>query len=140
MKDRYNRLAVEVWVQGYQCPVKVMMTCVWITPVQFSLLQSSQEGKKKKDTKKKKINQKKIKVGHFKIIKAFSSFRLDRFFVSLSTLSKIERYNSLSRGGHDVVKMNLCPTDIFIRWTRTLKLRSLLHNAWFKSVTKSSMH
>ena len=95
--------------------------------------------RKKKDTKK-KTKKKQIEVGHFEIIKAFSSFRLDRFFVCLSTLSKIERYDSLSRGGHDVVKMNLCPTDIFIRWTRTLKLRSLLHNAWFKSVNKSSMH
>ena len=38
--------------------------------------------RKKKDTKKKKKTKtKKIKVGHHKIVKAFSSFRLDRFFV-----------------------------------------------------------
>ena len=37
--------------------------------------------RKKKDTKKKKTKTKKIKIGHHKIVKAFSSFRLDRFFV-----------------------------------------------------------
>ena len=58
----------------------------------------------------------------------------------MSTVSKIERYDSLSRGGHDVVKINLCPSGTFIWWTRTLKLRSLWHNTWFRRVNKSSMH
>ena len=140
MKDRYNRLAVEVWVQGYQCPVKVMMTCVWITPVQFSLLQSSYEGKKKKDTQKKN-NKKKKKLKSVILKSSKHSLRFGQiiFLLVCQHYQNIERYDSLSRRGHDVVKMNLCPTDIFIQWTSTLKLRSLLHETWFKRVNKSSM-